>query len=98
MNKSNFIHAAYAVAFQAIFALVTGDWLIGAALAIGFFVGVEWMQEIRIKLQGRGIRWPYPVSPRLAIEGFMGWGRDRYMDILFPLVAVMAVAFVAGAS
>ena len=84
MNKSNFIHAGYAMVLQAIVGILTGDWLTGAALACGFFTGVEWMQEIRMKLHERRVRWPTRITPRLAIGGFMGWGRDRYLDV--PLI------------
>ena len=80
-------HALYAVSFQVVFGLLTGEWKAGGALAVGFFVGVEWMQEIRMKMQERGIRWPAPVSPEFALEGFEGWGRDRYVDCVLPAIA-----------
>lgn len=45
MNSTNFEHAGYALLMQVGLWFVTGSWWIGAAFAIGFFLGREHSQR-----------------------------------------------------
>ena len=90
MNISNFIHAGYAVLIQVIVWLITGDWLAGAMLGIGFFAGREHSQaEYRSieKFYG-GKRANMP-----DYAGFMprAWDLDSVLDLLFPIIACSIV-------
>ena len=85
MNKSNFEHAGYALLIQVLFWLVVGSWWIGAAFAIGFFLGREHSQREEI------------VSPHNRDNPFPAfkiweWEQDEQFDFLFPVIAVLSVA------
>ena len=85
MNRSNFEHAGYALLMQVGFWLVTGSWWIGAAFAIGFFLGREHSQREEI------------ISPQNRDNPFPAfkvreWELDEQLDLLFPVIAVLSVA------
>ena len=97
MNRSNFIHAAAAVALQislgALPYAIGVDWALWAsgAFAVGFFVGVEWMQELRVQ----NPQWPQTkTTPLGAMKAFTGWSRDRYWDFGAGLILCGIVAFI----
>ena len=84
MNQSNFEHAGYALLMQLPFGLF-GYWWIGAAFAIGFFLGREHSQREEI------------ISPHNRDNPFPAfkiweWEQDEQLDLLFPVIAVLSVA------
>ena len=84
MNQSNFEHAGYALLMQLPFGLF-GYWWIGAAFAIGFFLGREHSQREEI------------ISPHNRDNPFPAfkiweWEQDEQFDFLFPVIAVLSVA------
>jgi len=87
MNRTNFEHAGYALLMQLPFGLF-GYWWVGAALAIGFFLGREHaQQEYKLGTVGKS---PWPAFD------FRKWSLDAKLDLLFPVVAVLIVAGVMG--
>ena len=87
MNRTNFEHAGYALLMQLPFGLL-GYWWVGAALAIGFFIGREHaQQEYKLGTVGKS---PWPAfDPRK-------WSLDAKLDLLFPVMAVLIVAGLMG--
>lgn len=91
MNQTNFEHAAIALILQAIVGLLTGDWLAGALLCVGVFLGREHAQrEYAIK------------KPGVALVGyealdFWRWNIDEILDLVFPIVAVIAAYLIVRA-
>ena len=83
MNKTNFIHAAWAVAMQIIGTLLTGNVWAGALFAIGFYLGREHAQkEYKYARDVTTLKW---------YAGFTDWSKDNFYDVLTPLVAVSIV-------
>lgn len=86
----NLEHSAYALLFMAIIGLLSGDWLAGAMLGVGFFVGREHAQaEYRVIQKfydGKRANMPWygGFEPR-------GWDLDSVLDLLFPIIACTAV-------
>jgi len=87
MNKSNFVHGLGALGFQlavGLPALALGygplPLLLAGAGASGFWVGVEWMQQVRVNLAAEGRPWPTVMSPMDALRGFRWTSADRYGD------------------
>ncbi len=64
-------------------------------LAIGFFIGVEWMQQVRVDFDTDRRLWPSRLSLADIVNGFR-WGRnrDRYHDAGWPIVFCSIVALV----
>ena len=98
MNKSNFLHAAYAVGFQLAVGLApfliwktTLPLVIAGAGAAGFFVGVEWMQQIRMNLALEGRPWPTTLTIMDNVRGFRWTSIDRYGDCGIPAIAVTLI-------
>lgn len=89
MNTSNFEHLLYAILIQAAVWLPTRSWWLGAMLAIGLFIGREHAQR------EHNIGGSSKLSPWEAFD-FWNWGVDAQLDLLFPAVAVVLVAYVAG--
>jgi hypothetical protein len=89
MNRTNFEHAAYAVAIQIIVWLLTGDWLAGAMLGVGFFLGREHAQaEYRVIQKfynGKRANMPWygGFEPR-------AWSLDSVLDFMLPIVATLS--------
>lgn len=93
--RSWFLHAAGALAAQvALGAPLAGAgvpwslWATGAG-AVGFLVGVEWMQQVRVNLAGEGRPWPSRLSLGDVLAGFAWSNLDRYGDVL-PAAALCA--------
>ena len=88
MNKSNFMHALFAVLMQAPFAAFGLPW-VGAAFAIGFFISREHAhRQVDIRtVTGE------PVPQQNPLKGFLGWSLDAKLDALFPTVAVLLVGY-----
>ena len=96
MNISNFIHAGYALLMQLIVWLITGDWLAGAMLGIGFFAGREHSQA-----EYRSIEKFYGGKRANMPNDFVGfmpraWDLDSVLDLLFPIIACTAVCIAAA--
>lgn len=87
MNKSNYIHTAWALLIQAITVALSGDAWAGAAIAIAFFTGREHAQrEVRILLTrtaGTRLKW---------YEGFRHWSTDATWDVALPAATCLVVA------
>ncbi|HLU00785.1 MAG TPA: hypothetical protein VKZ70_13715 [Burkholderiaceae bacterium] len=86
MNITHFEHAVYALLIQLFIAWLTKNYWIGAAAAIGFFVGREHAQR-EYKLGD-----PSHLQPW---EGFdiWRWSTDAQLDLLVPCAAVLALAW-----
>jgi hypothetical protein len=87
----NLAHSAYALLFMAIIGLLTGNWLAGAMLGIGFYLGREHAQaEYRVIQRyyaGKRANMPWwGAFQRRA------WTEDAVMDWLLPTMAVLCVA------
>ncbi len=81
MNQTNFEHAGYALLMQLPFGLL-GYWWVGAAFAIGFFLGREHSQAEKT----------YGVNEFRAFD-FRRWSLDAKLDLAFPTIAVLAAGF-----
>ena len=96
MNSSNLTHILLALFAQAAIGLSTGNWWAGAAFGGAFYFGREVAQHEAQRLEyfgkrasifdGEGMPW---------YEGFKvwGWSKDGKLDLLFPVAAVLAVAY-----
>ena len=95
MNASNFAHACLALAFQLITALIATAFgaelfeavVMGALLAVGFYLGREVAQAER--KAGTPPWWSGFIMTK--------WSRDAIFDLLFPVIACGFVAFMASA-
>ncbi len=100
MNVSNIFHAVLALLAQAAIGLPTGNWWVGAAFGGAFYLGREVAQHEAHQLRtsyseraslfdGEGMPW---------YEGFKAWrwSTDAKLDLIFPAVAVTAVAIFQG--
>lgn len=89
------IHAVVTAITQLLVGFITGDWLIGAALPLGFYVGREHAQaEYRwIERFGGGLRanmpWWGGFDPKV-------WTLKSVLDWLLPLAAAAAVLVIVG--
>jgi hypothetical protein len=84
MNSTNFEHAGYALLMQMPFGLL-GYWWVGAALAIGFFIGREHSQREEI-IRGADRSNPFPAFK------IWEWSLDSKLDLVFPAMAVVVVS------
>ena len=95
MNKTNFLHALYALAIQAGFASgtlpvalyfkvnpVVGLW-VGWAGAICWFISREHAHRQNDIADVTQV----PVPQQNPMKGFRGWSLDAKLDALFPFVA-----------
>lgn len=96
MNKTHFEHIIYALLMQLPFGLF-GYWWIGAALAIGFFVGREHAQaeERYIKANG-GVRTNTRLSPEFGALQPKLWSTDSILDFVAPALCVVLIAITAS--
>ena len=87
MNQTNWEHAGYALLMQLIVGLLTGNWLAGACFGFAFFLGREHAQA----------QAPLGYSFKSTFQAFdlRKWSLDAKLDLLFPLLAVLAVLFLA---
>jgi hypothetical protein len=84
MNSTNFEHAGYALLMQLPFGMF-GYWWVGAALAIGFFIGREHSQREEI-ISGKDRSNPFPAFK------IWEWSLDAQFDLLVPVVVVTTLA------
>lgn len=85
MNRTNFEHAAYALAMQIVIGLLTQNWWAGMAAGTAFFIGREHAQrEFEI---GN----PSTLKPWAGFD-IHRWPTDSILDALFPIVATTALA------
>ena len=93
MNRTNFEHPASALLFMAIVGLLTGNWLAGAMLGLGFFLGREHAQaEYRVIqkfYEGKRANMPWygGFEPR-------GWDLKSILDFVLPIVATMVAVVI----
>ena len=89
MNRSNWEHVAIALLVQALVGIVSGDLWIGAAFAIGLFLGREHAQrEYQVTKGG-------PVGNLNVFAGLKGWSKDTYLDFFPASIAVIVVAIIS---
>ena len=88
MNVSNFEHAAFALLMQIAIGLATGNWWAGAAAGAFFFLGREHAQR-EYKLGD-----PSKLPPWAGFD-IWRWKLDAILDLVFPVLAVLAVAALA---
>ena len=87
MNTSNVTHAVWAIAMQFIGTLLTGNVWAGALFAIGFYIGREHaQQEYKYAKDVTTLKW---------YAGFTGWSKDKWLDVITPLVAVFIIGGIA---
>jgi len=97
MNRTNFEHAAYALAMQAVIGLLSGNWWAGAAFGIAFFLGREQAQaENRYINAYGGNRYATPQSPVIGSLKLASWNTDSVLDFVFPTVACVLALAAAG--
>lgn len=84
MNQTNFEHAGWALLMQAIIGLLTHNWWAGAAFGAAFFLGREHAQAQR----------RYNLGDFDAFD-LRIWSLDARLDLVCPVVAVLAVAGLA---
>lgn len=97
MNRTNLEHALFAVlimaALWAVFALLGflgGQW-VGAVGGIAFFAGREFTQAQRAIAKEQGV--DLIDLPWYCALDFRMWSRDGVLDLLFPVVACLVLAF-----
>ena len=90
MNRTNFLHALYALLMQAAFGILYGDWWMGAAFAVAWFISREHAHRQNDIADVTGV----PVPKQNPLKGFSGWSLDAKLDALFPLIACAAVALI----
>ncbi len=89
----NLEHSAYALLFMAIIGLLTNNWLAGAMLGVGFFLGREHAQaEYRVIQKfydGKRANMPWygGFEPR-------GWDRKSVLDFVLPIAATAIVLII----
>lgn len=96
MNKTHFEHAVFALLMQLPFGLF-GYWWLGAAFAIGFFVGREHAQaeERYIKANG-GVRADTKLPPEFGALQPKLWSVDSVLDFVAPAVCAVLIAIAAS--
>ena len=93
----NLGHPAYALLFMAIIGLLTNNWMAGAMLGIGFFLGREHAQaEYRVIQKfydGKRANMPwYGGFERRA------WNVKSILDFVLPIVATMVAVVIISAT
>jgi hypothetical protein len=95
MNRSNWIHIAWALGIQVVIGLLTGNWWAGAAAGSFMFIGREYTQaEYRYIKANGGSRSTTPYLPEIAALHPKWWNRDSVLDWLLPVAVTVAVALV----
>ena len=90
MNKTNFLHAGFALLIQFPFVFIGHPWC-GAAVAIfGFIMREHAHRQVDIKIT-TGV----PIAQQNPLMGFLGWSKDSKLDALFPCVTLI-VAVIYG--
>ena len=94
MNKSHLYHIAAALLVQVSIALHTGNWMACAAAGTFLFSGRELTQaEYRYIDANGGKRYETPYRPDIASLHPRWWNLDSVLDVVLPLVVVVAVAW-----
>lgn len=89
MNETNFEHAICALLLQMAIGLLTGNWWIGAAAGAFFFLGREHAQfERKLVAAGGSV---LALNPLAGFQVWK-WSLDAQLDLVFPVVATLAVA------
>jgi hypothetical protein len=85
-------HAAYAIGFQILLGLATGNFWLGCAFGIGFFLARE-VAQVEYKITKGG-----SVKELKPWEGFNMklWGEDNHKDLWPTVIATPVVAYLAG--
>jgi hypothetical protein len=86
--KTALIHAAFALAFQLIVGLSTGNWWAGAAGGALFYLGREHAQREYKLTAGASVK---GLRPWDGMD-IANWSTDAKLDLAVPVAAVLAVA------
>ena len=86
INRTNVEHLVIALVLKALVVVATGDWLLGAMLSSGIFLGIEHAQR------------EYHIGDPCTLVGyealdFWRWSRDSLMDLLLPVAGVTLMVF-----
>lgn len=89
MNKSNLVHAGFALAFQIPLGLLTGNWWYGVCLTALF-----WGREHAQKQDNIADASHRKVKDLPAWEGadMTKWSKDSLLDFFAPLLATLSLA------
>ena len=72
---------------QLIGLILTGNVWAGALFAIGFYIGREHaQQEYKYAKDVTTLKW---------YAGFVGWSKDKWLDVISPVVAVVLIGGIA---
>lgn len=87
MNQTNIEHAVIAALITAVVGFLSGNYWIGAALAIGVFIGREHAQR------------EYKIGDPSKLYGyeafdFWRWSLDSKLDLIFPVVMSVVIALI----
>lgn len=89
MNRSHLQHALVALILQCTPGFGWGDWVLGGALAVGFFWGREHAQAEYKWIQGHGgKRTPEATTQAMNLRT---WSLDMWLDATVPTAVVVAV-------
>lgn len=86
--RSALVHAAFALAFQGLIGVATGNWWTGAAFGLGWFWSREHAQRQYKLAAGRSIK---TLAPWTGMD-VVRWNRDELLDAILPTIAVVALA------
>ena len=72
--------------------LLAGHAWVGAAFAIGWFISREHAhRQVDIRTE------TYEQVPNQnPLKGFLGWSKDAYLDVLFPIVVCVTLGVIYG--
>ncbi|WP_447902765.1 hypothetical protein [Pseudomonas serbica] len=97
MNRTNFEHALCAVLIMAalwlavfLLGVPSGQW-VGAAAGIAFFAGREFTQAQRTIAKAGGVT--LTDLPWHRALDLSRWSLDALLDLLFPVVSCLALAY-----
>jgi hypothetical protein len=69
--------------------IIVGGVMAGVLFVLGFSIGIEWMQQIRMLIEQSGKTWPAIPTLKQVVMAFVWKKQDRYFDV---------VSFVFGAA
>ena len=99
MTKTDLIGYALHFVFGAVLSLpfvIAGGFLSAVCFVLGFAIGIEWMQQIRMLIEQAGKTWPSIPTLKQVIEAFIWKKADRYLDVVSFVLGAVAVGVVYG--
>lgn len=89
MNQSHIEHTIVAICLQCTPGVLWGDWIIGAALAAGWFWSREHSQNEYKWIQVNGGKRTW-IAPLMALD-VRKWSLDSWLDALVPTLATVGL-------